>query len=187
MSDLSGDALAASLIAGAGAGAGATGGAKKGKLGTLMPTIGAVALLSVIAIGGGAGMGLLLGGGEEKPAPAAGAETQAPTPLAKPAESDPRGPTVVLKLPPVVTNVSSPPKVLLRVEASIVFHEKEVEKPELLAAEIQSDMLVFLRTLELPQVEGARGLLHLREDLTERAQLRSPAIEDLLIQSLVVQ
>lgn len=186
MSDLSGDALAASLIAGAGAGAGAAGGAKKGKLGKLMPTIGAVALLSVTAIGGGAGVGLLLGGGE-KPVPVAVAGTQAAKASAKPAETDPRGPTVLLKLPPVVTNVSSPPKVLLRVEASIVFHEKEVEEPEILAAEIQSDMLVFLRTLELPQVEGARGLLHLREDLTERAQLRSPAIEDLLIQSLVVQ
>ena len=183
MSDLSGDALAASLIAGPAA----TGGGG-GKIGKLMPTIAAVGILTVIAIAGGSGVGMLIGGGQT-PAPATPATADAPAaPAAVRADdADPRGPSVLLKLAPVVTNVSSPPKVLLRVEATIVFHEKEVDNPEILAAPIQSGMPVFLGALELPQVEGARGLLHLREDLKERAQLRSPAIEDMLIQSLVVQ
>ncbi len=40
----------------------------------------------------------------------------------------------------------------------------------------------------MAQVEGASGLQHLREDLNERAVLRSKgAIRELIVESLVVQ
>ena len=75
----------------------------------------------------------------------------------------------------------------MRVEASIVVDPTKVEDQTVLAAAISADTLAFLRSLELAQIEGARGLLHLREDLKERAQLRSPAVDDYIIQSLIAQ
>jgi flagellar FliL protein len=157
----------------------------------LMPTIAAVGLLTLVAIGGGAGVGFLLGGAAPSPPPAteAAAEVE-PTDGKKEvasAEPSPTAKSQILKLEPVVTNVTSPADVLMRVEASIVIDPEKVDNPALLAAEIQGDTLAFLRTIDLAQVEGSRGLLHLREDLRERAQQRSAAVSDYLIQALIAQ
>ncbi len=65
--------------------------------------------------------------------------------------------------------------------------EDDKADPTLLASQIQADTLVFLRTLELAQIEGSRGLLHLKEDLLERAKLRSAAVEDVVVRSLIVK
>ena len=156
----------------------------------LMPTIAAVGLLTLVAIGGGAGVGFLLGGTAPPPAPVVAAADPEPTDGKKEVAASEPSPTAksqIVKLEPVVTNVTSPANVLMRVEASIVIDPEKVENPTLLAAEIQGDTLTFLRTIDLAQVEGSRGLLHLREDLRERAQLRSPAVTDYLIQALIAQ
>ena len=179
MSDVSGNALALQSDAD-----GAT--AKKSKL---LPTIAAVGILTLVAVGGGAGVGMMI----STPAAAPVAEA-AVTPIegekAEVAASEPpapKAPSVIVKLEPVVTNVTSPADVLMRVEASIVINPEHVEDPAVLALQIQGDTLTYLRTIDLAQVEGARGLLHLREDLRERAQLRSPAVSDYLIQALIAQ
>ena len=57
----------------------------------------------------------------------------------------------------------------------------------MLAAQIEADTLVFLRSVQLSQVEGTRGLMHLREDLRQRAKLRSPAVVDYLIQTMIAE
>lgn len=191
MTDLSADALAA--IASEGEGVPTK---PKSKM---LPTIIAVVALTVVAVGGGAGMGMLLGGAKQAAEPA---HSEAPPAVEGEGEAKGAGveaaeaasdegseadPTVLVKLPAVLTNIATPPKVLVRVEAAIVVHSKDVENIEVLAAQVQADTLSFLRTLDLAQIEGARGLLHLREDLKERAQLRSPAISDYLIQSMVAQ
>ncbi|WP_102958751.1 flagellar basal body-associated FliL family protein [Mangrovicella endophytica] len=164
-----------------------------------MPTIIAVVVLTVIAAGGGALMGKMLGSQTaEAPAAAAdakpageGAETAAEPAKAKTDAygGDPeKGPLVILPLQPVITNVYAPNNTYLRLRASVVIRSKETEEsPELLAQQIQSDAVVFLRTVQLAQIEGARGLLHLKEDLTERAKMRSPAVVDYIIQELVAE
>jgi flagellar FliL protein len=74
------------------------------------------------------------------------------------------------------------------VQASIVFDGKAVPKPDLVAAEISEDILGFIRTLTLAQIGGASGLQHVREDLNERASIRSKGlVRELIIQTLVVQ
>lgn len=182
MSDISADELAISVPVDAAA-------PKKGKL---LPMIAAVGVLTLVAIGAGAGVGLLLGGKTAPeapaaaPAPAGGGEA-APAAEGEAAAGQDKVPNLVIKLEPVVTNIAAPPTTLLRIEASLVIRPGEVDDPEVLAAQIKGDTLTFMRTLDLAQVEGARGLLHLREDLRERAQLRSPAVVDYLIQSLVAQ
>lgn len=171
--------------------AGALGGPTDGKAGRgragLVQTAAAVAVLTLVAVGGGAGLALILPA-KAPPAPPAepapGAAAPAET-AAAPAET--ATPDILVALPPVLTNIANPPKTLLRIEASIVIRPKEVENPQVLAAQIQADTLAFARTLDIAQFEGARGLLHLREDLTERARLRSPAVVDYLIQSLVAE
>jgi flagellar FliL protein len=57
-----------------------------------------------------------------------------------------------------------------------------------LAGEIAEDILAYLRTLSLEQIEGPTGLLHLHEDLNDRVAIRSDdLVEELIIETLVVQ
>ena len=62
------------------------------------------------------------------------------------------------------------------------------EANDVLAGEIRQDILAYLRTVSLAQIQGPSGLLHLREDLNERVQIRSKgAVKELVIQALIVQ
>ena len=96
--------------------------------------------------------------------------------------------TGLVNLPPIVTNLADPSDAWVRLQAAIVFDTKTVPKPDLLAAQISEDFLAFLKTSTVAQIGGASGLQHLREDLNERAAIRSEGrIRELIIQSLVVQ
>ena len=180
MSDLSGDELVASILEGEDTAP------KKEKL---LPLIAVVGGLTLVAIAGGAVLGMMLGSSEAPPvvaeAPAAVVTEAAPAEAS--GETVPGSHTQVIKLEPVVTNVSNPHNVLVRLEASILLDQTKTTELDVVVAQIQGDTLTFLRTIDLAQIEGARGLLHLREDLRERAMLRSPAVSDYLIQSLVAQ
>lgn len=178
MADSKEDALVAKTLAG--------GDEKPAKKGGLLPTIASVAVLTIVALGGGAGVGWLVGGQSMERAEAALKPEKAANdaaPAREPAES----PNLVIKLEPMITNIATPAKIVVRVQGSIVVRKEEVGDPAVLAGLVQGDTLAFLRTIDLAQIEGARGLLHLKEDLTERAKLRSPAISDYLIESLVAQ
>ena len=73
-------------------------------------------------------------------------------------------------------------------QASIVYDDKAVPKPQVLAARIAEDILAYMKTVTLAQIGGASGLEHLREDLNERASIRSDGhVRELIIQTLVVQ
>ncbi len=92
------------------------------------------------------------------------------------------------ELPPVVTTLAEPPDTWIRLQASIVYDAKQVPKPDVLAAEVASDTMGFLKTLSAAQIGGPSGLLHLREDLSERAQTRSDGhVREFIIQTMVVQ
>lgn len=92
------------------------------------------------------------------------------------------------RLAPVVTNLASPANTWARVEASIVFDKLNEEEVTIMAARIGEDLVSYLRTVSLPQIEGARGLQYLREDLNERATVRSGGkVRELIIETLVVQ
>jgi flagellar FliL protein len=96
--------------------------------------------------------------------------------------------TGMVNLPPIVTNLADPSDAWVRLQAAIVFDTHTVPKPDLLAAQISEDFLAFLKTSTVAQIGGASGLQHLREDLNERAAIRSEGrIRELIIQSLVVQ
>lgn len=94
----------------------------------------------------------------------------------------------LVELAPVITNLANPAETWVRLQAAIVLEATEGPKPELVAAEIGEDILGYLRTISLASINGPSGLRHLREDLDERARIRSGGkVRELVIRALVVQ
>jgi flagellar FliL protein len=92
------------------------------------------------------------------------------------------------KISPVVTNLASPPGSWIRLEASVVTDQLNEEEANVLVARVGEDVVSYLRTISPTQIEGARGLQYLREDLNERAAIRSSGkVRELIIETLVVQ
>lgn len=144
----------------------------------------AMMLLTLIAVGGGGFVGLQLVGQirtglEERPKP---------KPEEKPAEARYAGDASLRDLPPIVTNLAPPSEAMIRLQATIVFESRTLPHPETVVAEVTEDIVTYLRTVSVPQIEGASGLQHLRDDLNERASIRSDKkVREVIIQSLVVQ
>ncbi|WP_245475695.1 flagellar basal body-associated FliL family protein [Bradyrhizobium sp. Leo170] len=92
------------------------------------------------------------------------------------------------KISPVVTNLAAPTGTWVRMEGSVVTDQMNEEEANLLAARLGEDIVSYLRTVSAAQIEGARGLQYLREDLNERAAIRSGGkVRELIIETLVVQ
>jgi len=88
----------------------------------------------------------------------------------------------------VVTNLGAPPDTWVRLEGSIIFDPKTLSHPEAMAAQIGDDVLAYLRTVSLRQLEGPIGLENIRQDLSERAATRSGGkVRGFVIRTLVVQ
>ncbi len=142
---------------------------------------GLLIVMSLIAGGTGAGFGFYLtsrmtaAANEAKPAPEAASALH----IVK---------ANVRDLPPVITNLDQTSDTWIRLQAAIVFDPAKVEKPDVLASEVASDILGFMQTLSIAQISGASGLQHLREDLNDRAMIRSEGhVQELVIESLVLQ
>lgn len=94
----------------------------------------------------------------------------------------------IRKLSPVVTNLMGSDSDWIRLEASIVYKGGQEINADVMAAQTRQDVLAYLRTLSLAQIQGPSGLLHVREDLNERVKLRSKGlIQELVLETLVVQ
>jgi flagellar protein FliL len=110
----------------------------------------------------------------------------------KPAESGasapPAQPSTIFDLPPIVTNLGAPGDTWIRFEGSIIFDPNTLPHPEAVADQIGEDILAYLRTVSLRQIEGPIGLENIRQDLNERAAIRSGGkVRELVIRTLVVQ
>jgi len=150
---------------------------------TLLSLIMAMAVLTGLSVvaGGMFGLQVLTKIGRQPP-PAAKTETKTGE-SAKGRFSDKVN---LHALAPIVTNLASPENTWIRLEASIVIDGEGDAKG--LAATITEDTVAYLRTLSLPLIEGASGLLHLREDLNDRARIRSGGkVRDLIIHTLIVE
>ena len=97
-------------------------------------------------------------------------------------------PSTLYDLPPVITNIGAPQDTWIRFEGSIIFDPKTLPHPEAAAAHIGDDILAYLRTVSLKQLEGPIGLMNIRQDLMERAATRTAGkVRELVIRTLVVQ
>ena len=88
---------------------------------------------------------------------------------------------------PIVTNLAGSPPLWIRLEASLVFHD-DPKDSDALAARISEDIVGFLRTVSVAQIEGATGFQHLSEDLNDRVRVRSNGqVQELVIQGLIIE
>jgi flagellar FliL protein len=118
-----------------------------------------------------------------RPAAVANPDKPAETPASAPIQT-----STVVDLPPIVTNLGAPQDTWVRLEGSIVFDPKTLPHPEAVAGEIGDDVLAYLRTVSLHQLEGPIGLESIRQDLNERAATRSGGkVRAFVIKTLVVQ
>jgi flagellar FliL protein len=153
--------------------------------GSIILLIAAVLLLTGVAAGGGVLLGFQLvssiGDSVRQKADSEAAEKY-------PVASRYAGDTSLHILPPVITNIASPEDVWVRIEASLVLEKDAVDDPDLVSAKVSEDILAYLRTVSLAQIEGASGFQHLRDDLNERIAVRSEGrIHELVLQALVIQ
>jgi flagellar FliL protein len=82
----------------------------------------------------------------------------------------PSGP-LILNLPAITTNLAAPSDTWLRLELSVQLDQPTEDTT--LVEKIHQDLLAFMRTVKLHQIEGASGFQHLKADLSERAAIRS--------------
>lgn len=137
-------------------------------------------LLTLIGAGTGIGLGLTLGD-VRPPEPPSAESAGADAPRYAEGVS-------LVRLQPVVANLTEPADTWVRVDAALVLETMPQETADALAAEIAGDTLAYLRTLPLSQLEGANGLAFLREDLQERARTRSEGrVREFVIETMVVQ
>jgi flagellar FliL protein len=164
------------------------------KKSSLMGTI--VEWLAVTIIAAGAGAALTVMNPKPPTADKAGAEK---APLGKLTSEKKEGEKVevaancspgpsLVDMPPIVTNIANPPDTWVRLEAAIVFDPKTEPHPEIVAAEIATDELAYLHTVSVSELQGPIGLENLRQDLRDRAQVRSNGkVTELLLKTLVLQ
>ena len=142
----------------------------------------AFVLVTLIAAGGGGAYGLRI-------AKLAAAPPEAAKPAPEP-HGEPKAAAgdLMRELPPIVASLHEPKNVWVRLETAVVLDRAALPEADRLAREITGDILAFVRTLSLPQLQGASGLQHLREDLNERAAIRSGGrVRELVIQAMVLQ
>jgi flagellar protein FliL len=126
--------------------------------------------------------GVYLNGRSEPADPAA---HQTETHGAGAVDSEPVESRVVIPLASITTNLAAPEAIWVRLEASVVLDEPQ--SPELIET-IHQDLLAYLRTVKLHQVEGASGFQHLKADLEERAKIRSGGhVKQFLIRTLLFE
>ncbi len=91
----------------------------------------------------------------------------------------------VVLLDPVTTNLAYPSENWIRLEIALAFNGP----PELpLAEEIHQDILAYVRTVSLQQIEGPRGFQYLRDDIQERVALRSQGkVSKVMFRTMVIE
>lgn len=100
------------------------------------------------------------------------------------AHGAPGGLTLVA-LAPITTNLASPADMWIRLEVSVVY---DAPQPPALAEQIQQDLMAYVRTLKMHQIEGASGYQHLKADLEERAAIRGGGhVKQILIRTLLLE
>ncbi len=161
----------------------------------LIATIGVIAVLTLIAGGGGWVVGGILA---PKSMALQGAEAKAPAATAAPAADAHAAPAGkdggegaksaqpgTLLLEPITTNLSYPSDNWIRIEVMLEFGQAP---DEALAAQIHQDIMAYLRTVSLQQIEGPRGFQYLRDDLRERVLLRSEGrVKDIIFRTFVIE
>jgi len=152
-------------------------------------TIAAILVLSLLGAGGGWVVGALLAPGlkeaHQKADAASAASNNGSGKSGEDGKDEEEQRPNLLLLPPITTNLSFPSDNWIRLEVALVFRDLP-EEP--LADRINEDILAYLRTVSLQQIEGPRGFQYLHDDLAERARLRSEGkVTDVIFRTFVIE
>jgi flagellar protein FliL len=141
-----------------------------------------ILIITFLAVGAGGFFGMQVPGltktGPDKPKAAAVNEH----------EQKPPSTALVQPLPPITTNLAQPSTTWIRIESSVVINADMGPDAKVIAARMSEDIIGYLRTLSIDQIEGPSGFQHLREDLNDRVRVRSEGkASELIIQSLILE
>lgn len=155
------------------------------KKGGMVMTIAAVAIVTVVAAAGGWFLGGFLApvvNQPKKPPPVAAEAGKKPDeglPMLTALETE------VVQLEPITSNLAFPSNAWVRLEVAVLFKDKADPK---IAETVHQDILLYLRTVTLQQIEGPRGFQYLKEDLESRADLISEGkVAQLLFRTFVIE
>ncbi|MGY5801347.1 flagellar basal body-associated FliL family protein [Rhizobium hainanense] len=91
----------------------------------------------------------------------------------------------IIALDPITTNLAYPAQSWIRLELALAFKGPPDAQ---LAQAIHQDILAYIRTVSLQQIEGARGLQYLRDDIQERVDLRSEGrVSKVMFRTFVIE
>ncbi|SSC65365.1 flagellar basal body-associated FliL family protein [Ciceribacter selenitireducens] len=163
----------------------------KKKSATLM-LIAAIAVLTLVGGGGGWLIGTLLApkiAAVEEARKAADAEKAAGAEGEGKAEDGlPRIPAEangIVQLEPITTNLAYPSESWIRLEVALLFNGAIDVK---IAEDVHQDILAYLRTVSLQQIEGPRGFQYLKDDIQERVDLRSEGrVSKVMFRTFVIE
>lgn len=149
----------------------------------------AILVLTVLAVLLGGGIGYLMSNSIKKNI--ARKEEQAAATNTKERPKNYTDDIVLVQLEPITTNLMTPDSVFIKIESTLVV-PKEVGSDKnlmaVLSAEISQDLLTFMRTVTLAQLQGPSGLQNLREDLSDRVAIRSEGkVRELILETVVIQ
>lgn len=147
-----------------------------------------VLLASVIAAGGGVYLGWSQFGKQEAPRHAAKDAHGKPGDAEKFTDG-----SRIRDLQPITTNLAGTPPAWIRLEAAVLLDPENPAEPqsaeeiELLRV-VNEDVVAYLRTVSIMQLQGPSGFQSLREDLDERVRIRSEGkIKELIVQSMILE
>jgi flagellar FliL protein len=147
-----------------------------------------VLLASVIAAGGGVYLGWSQFGKQDSVKHAPKDEHGKPGDAEKYTDG-----SRIRDLQPITTNLAGTPPAWIRLEAAVLLDPENPAEPQS-AEEIEmlrvvnEDVVAFLRTVTLTQLQGPSGFQSLREDLDERVRIRSEGkIKELIVQSMILE
>ncbi|MCR6501045.1 flagellar basal body-associated FliL family protein [Shinella sp. CPCC 101442] len=161
---------------------------------SIVITIAIIAVLTLFAGGGGWVVGNMLAPPPaEKPAeeaakaePAAGGHGEGGK--AEAGEEVPHISTAangIVLLDPITSNLAYPSENRVRLEVALMFKGVADVK---LAEEVHQDIMAYMRTVTLQQVQGPRGFQYLRDDLQERVDLRSEGrVTNVMFRTFVIE
>ncbi|MDO9416058.1 flagellar basal body-associated FliL family protein [Pararhizobium sp.] len=159
------------------------------KKSSIVTTIAAIAVLSLIAGGGGWGVGMLLA---PKPDPAAVEAAAGEAKAEHGGKKEEEGLTHisteengVVQLEPITSNLSYPSENWVRLDVALLFNGK----PDVAISEqIHQDIIAYLRTVSLQQIQGPRGFQYLKDDIQERVDLRSEGrVTNVMFRTFVIE
>jgi flagellar FliL protein len=91
----------------------------------------------------------------------------------------------VVQLEPITSNLAYPSENWVRLEVALLFNGPPDVK---VAEEIHQDILAYIRTVSLQQIEGPRGFEYLRDDIQERVDLRAQGrVSKIMFRTFVIE